>query len=145
MGNDGDLYKYIDTWDGNTLFTYITISIFILWYMNKKNIDLKVTIIIIGFVLSYLNYRSITTLDTKQDIINLKKNMINPHLQSTSEKEDIINFIYSIQELYIYNPYNMKRCLNILITFLNYINYHLSIKKQYIKTINIWKQIKDQQ
>ena len=104
MGNDGDLYKYIDTWDGNTLFTYITISIFILWYMNKKNIDLKVTIIIIGFVLSYLNYRSITTLDTKQDIINLKKNIIKPRLQTTSEKENIINFIYSIQELYIYNP-----------------------------------------
>ena len=106
------LYKYIDTWDGDTLFKYITISLFMLWYLSKKNIDLRVIIIIIGFVISYLNHRSITQLDTKQDIYNLKKNMIKPQLEDVSEKENIINFVYSIQDLYIYNPQQYEEMIN---------------------------------
>ena len=128
-----ELHKYIDTWDGDTLFIYITISLFILWFMSKKNIDLKVTVIVISFIISYLNYRSITTVDTKKDIINLKKNMIKPQLNKTSEKENIINFIYSIQELYIYNPLQYENMINHIDNFFKL--YKLSfINKQTVHT-----------
>jgi hypothetical protein len=104
--------------------------------MSKKNIDLKVIIIVIGFVISYLNHRSITTIDTKQDIINLKKNIIKPTLHKTSEKENIINFIYSIQELYIYNPQQyeiMIKHINIFfklykLSFINKKTVHVNYK-----------------
>lgn len=128
-----DLYKYIDKWDGNTLFIYITISIFILWYLSKKNIDLIVIVLIIGFIISYLNHKSTTSFDTEKDIINLKKNIIKPQLSNPSEKEDIINFIYSIQELYIYNPLQYEEMIKYIDNFFKL--YRLSfINKQTVHT-----------
>lgn len=116
MGGD-DLYKYIDTWNGNTLFIYITISLFILWYMSKKNIDLKVTVIVITFIISYLNHHSITTIDTEKDIQNLKKEFIKPQLLNTSEKNVVIDFVYSIQDIYIYNPLQYENMIKYIDNF----------------------------
>jgi uncharacterized membrane protein YeiB len=117
-----DLYKYIDTWDGNRLFTYIVIAIFILWIFSKVQLDTNMYIgmVVVLFVLSYLNNRSMVLSDTDKENTKIKKDMINPKLDDSNERTDIIDFLFSIQNLYAYNPLQYNEMVNNINKFFEY-------------------------
>jgi len=100
-----DLYKYIDTWDGKTIFIYSVLLILILWYFSNRTINLNILfgLIIAVFVISYLNHRSITELDTDKDILKTKTEIIKPTINDNVHR-NVIDFLFSIQDYYRYNP-----------------------------------------
>lgn len=101
-----ELYKYIDTWDGKMLFTYISIFLFVLWYFSTKKIgtNFLVSLIVAAFVINYFNHKTITSVDSKKDIIKLKKEHIKPKTKNGFKHHDVVNFLFSVQDLYHYNP-----------------------------------------
>lgn len=107
----GELYEYIDTWDGKMVFTYIVIFIFVVWFFSKKNIGINILvgILVASFIISYLNHKSMANTDTKQEILNIKKDSIKPKTTKGFKHNDIINFLFSIQDLYRYNPLQYEK------------------------------------
>lgn len=102
-----DLYKHIDSWDGTRLYTYVVVFIVVLWFFSTKNININLLfgLIIAGFIINYMNQRTINANDTYKDNMNIKKEAIKPKLSDESNtQEDIVNFFFSIQDLYYYNP-----------------------------------------
>lgn len=96
----------IDNIDNKTLFYYIVIIILILFIISK--IDVKLNIIL-GFFISiiiiyYLYFKNEKSIIQHTQEINNKIYNINPKSQNITKNEDIVNYIFSIQDLYIYNP-----------------------------------------
>lgn len=103
----GELYEYIDSWNGQKVFIYVVVFLFILWFISRQNLGINVLIaMIIGaFVINYMNHRSVKTNDTQEDIKNIKIDAIEPKISNdTKKQDDIINFLFSIQDMYVYNP-----------------------------------------
>lgn len=122
-----DLHKYIDTWNGQRLYLYIVVLIFVLWYFSKQNIGLNVLIaMIIGaFIISYLNNRSITSTDTEDEIQKIKLENIKPNItKNTIEHKDITDFLFSIQDMYVYNPLQYEEMIKFINIF--YEKYNMS-------------------
>ena len=108
----GELYEYIDKWDDISIFTYITIFLSVLWFFRKKELGVNILIaIIIGwFIINYLNHRSITTIDTKEKNEAIKKEKIVPELTDEAQSHiDIVDLLFSIQDMYIYNPQQYEK------------------------------------
>jgi hypothetical protein len=100
------LFVYIDEWGGDRLFIYLLILLVIIWVMSKHNVTLgfAVALGIAYFVISYMNHRSKTMADTQQDIVNIKESHITPKPKETTlEQDDVRNFLFSVQDLRVYN------------------------------------------
>lgn len=122
-----DLYKYIDTWNGERIYLYVAVFIFILWVFSKKEYGTNILIgIIVGtFVVAYLNNRSITSTDTLDEIQKIKRDNINPKLNNQAEKHNhVVNILFSIQDLYVYNPQQYEEMIRYVNQF--YDMYQLS-------------------
>ncbi len=115
----GELYEYIDTFDGDRVFIYCVIFILILFFFIKISIGLNILVaIIIGaFIISYLNHRFITNSYTQDKIVNIKKDAITPELFTESkERPDIVAFLFSIQDVYANNPLQYAE----MVKYINY-------------------------
>lgn len=100
------LFVYIDEWGGDRLFIYLLILLIIIWVMSKHNVTLgfAVALGIAYFTISYMNHRSKTMTDTQQDIVNIKEDHITPKPKPTTlEQPDVRNFLFSVQDLRVYN------------------------------------------
>lgn len=103
----GELYEYIDSWNGQTLFIYIVIvfAIVIMFYKTKIQNNVYIGIFLAIFVISYLNNRAIVAADTDSDIKKIKKDSIQPKLNDEAiTHENLLSMIFSIQDIYAYNP-----------------------------------------
>src|SRR5579872_42091 len=102
-----ELYLHVDSWDGERLFIYVVVFILIIWLFTKcdMGINILIGIIIAVFVISYLNNRFITTTSTLEELQTIKKNIIKPKLNDDAQEQmPIVDFTFSIQDLYAYNP-----------------------------------------
>lgn len=115
----GQLHEYIDTWNGHHTFIYVTVLIFVLWIFYKRDykINVLIAILVAYFIISYLNHKSITTADTLEDIFKKKKKSIKPEATETFEQENVINFLFSIQDLYKYNPQQYEHMIDNINSF----------------------------
>jgi hypothetical protein len=103
----GDLYQYIDSWDGQRVFIYVVIFLVIFWFISRQNLGIStlIAIIIGAFAINYMNFRSIKNSDTQEDIKKIKEDAIVPKVsEDTKEQNDIINFLFSIQDMFSYSP-----------------------------------------
>lgn len=102
-----ELYRYVDSWDGERLFIYVVVIILIIWLFTKcdMGINILIGLIVAIFVISYLNNRFITTTSTLEELQTIKKNIIKPKLNDDAQEQmPIVDFTFSIQDLYAYNP-----------------------------------------
>jgi hypothetical protein len=111
---DDKIYTYIDDWDGNTLFTYIVILLLTIFICKKFKVSINIFIpILIGwFIISYLNHQSITDDETQEEILKLKEKTINNKLPKIVKNDDVINYLFSIQDIYQYNPQTYENMNN---------------------------------
>jgi hypothetical protein len=103
----GELYEYIDSWDGPTLFVYLVIIFFIILFFCKSSaqINFLIGIIIAAFVISYLNNRAIVAADTDADIKKIKQDSLVPKLNKEAiEHDNLLSMLFSVQDIYQYNP-----------------------------------------
>jgi hypothetical protein len=116
---DGTLLSTINI---NTLFWYITIFVIILFIFSKLNIGLNNILgVIVGLLIIlylYTDYKRIEHDD--QIIYEEKKKSIFPTPIRSMKYKDIVNYLYSIQDFYKYNP-------EAYIEFINNIDYFFLI------------------
>ena len=112
-----ELYEFIDKWDGKSIFMYVVLFIIIIWLCTRQKMGTNIIIgLLIGFfTINYLNHKSIISADTIEDIQKIKKESIKPSLKDQTNK-DVIDFLFSIQDLYTYNPQQYE----IMIQSINY-------------------------
>ena len=101
-----NLYEYVNEIDGSLFFYYIII--FLIFYIFFKNYEIKLNVIV-GMIFAFLCiiYINEKNKKTKNDDVNLrqkKAKIIEPEVKKLKKYNDIIDFLFSIQDLYIYNP-----------------------------------------
>ena len=98
--------KIINKVDKVTLFWYIIIFIFVLLIFSNMNIGLNILVgMIVALGILFVLYNDYSTVQNNaKELFNQKVNLIYPHPKKTIEHNDLINFLFSIQDLYIYNP-----------------------------------------
>ncbi len=100
------IFSLIDSFDNKSLFFYIGIILLLILYFRNKIIGLNI-ILALAFgviIILYLNdaktFRN--ELEKKQQAHKLS--MIKPPPKKIADKNDIIDLLFSIQDLYPYNP-----------------------------------------
>lgn len=122
-----ELYKHIDKWDGGRTYLYAVIFVLILWFFSKKTIGINILVAIIvgGFVINYLNNKTQIMMDTQKDILDTKISTIQPKInEETKKQRPIIDVMFSIQDMYSYNPLQYEEAIRNINQF--YDKYKLS-------------------
>jgi len=103
---DLGFYKTIKNINNKTLAKYIFIIIIILFFFRKIDIKLNVflSIFIAIIIIYYLHDKNITNLSDAKIEKDLKLKHIEPKPIKFKDFNDIIDFFFSIQDFYDYNP-----------------------------------------
>ena len=100
------IYNKIKNLDKKTIFKYIFIIVVLYVYFKNKNIGLNVLLglAIAIIVIWYLNDRDVTDVYDEQSEKQTKIENIKPEPTDMKERDDMLDFLYSIQDMYEYNP-----------------------------------------
>lgn len=100
------IYSTIESTNNSRLFIYITILLFFIFYFRDTFVGLNVILsIFLGVVIIlYLNERNKVSHDVEDKRKELKLNSIIPKPQKIQYDNDLIDFLFSIQDFYQYNP-----------------------------------------
>ena len=140
----GEIYEYLNKSDGKRVFLYVVVFIIILWFFSKQKLGINILIaIIVGvFVINYLNFNFVETADTLEDILKIKKNAILPLTDETQEHKNIIDFLFSIQDLYAYCPQQFIEMVNNINYFYSYYKMTFVDPKTSFLNYTMMKQLK---
>lgn len=117
------LYVYIDEWGSNRLFLYLLLLVVIIWILSYRNIKLNLVVALFAtyFIVSYLNHSTKVSNNTLQDIVNIKEDSIEPKPKKTTlEQSDVRNFLFSIQDLRVYNAQAYEEMIYTIDDFFEY-------------------------
>lgn len=102
------IYTFVDSLDNKTLFLYIFIAIIIIGIISKFSITLNIFfgLIIATIVIMFLYEQKTHSKTLHETQVNEKLKTIKPEAPMLTEKKDeqLIDFLFSIQDFYIYNP-----------------------------------------
>jgi hypothetical protein len=116
----------LDNISNKTLFNYIIISITILCFFKTKDIKIN---FIFGFcicmiIIYYINNKTKQKKEKNDKILEEKTKIILPTPKNSNQYEEILNYLYSIQDFYIYNPQSYIEFIDNLDIFFD--NYEVS-------------------
>lgn len=101
-----NLYEYINEIDKSSIFFFVIV--FLIFVIFFKNYELKINSIVgIFFAFFYIIYMNEKNKKTKNDDIYLRQKkaiVIEPEVKKLNKYDDVIDFLFSIQDFYIYNP-----------------------------------------
>lgn len=99
-------YEFIETFDNKSAFTYVVILIISLFIFSKYTIELNImlALIISTIVIIYLNQKNIAAAVSAKEKDDLKYDTITPNPKNISKGSDVIDFLFSVQDFYVYNP-----------------------------------------
>jgi hypothetical protein len=115
-------YKEIDSTDRNTLFTYFIIIIVCIFIARLINIDNSVflTLFVGILIIFYMNYKKQDKKEEIETIMKKKNKKIRPQGEIINKYDTIIDFLFSIQDMYIYNPPAYEELVDNIEEFLKY-------------------------
>jgi len=92
--------------DNKTLFFFVVAMIFIIYAFSKINIELNIIFgtLIAGAVIYFIYMYRSEEKQNEDKINTYKKTLIVPHSEIISQYDDIAQYLFSIQDFYIYNP-----------------------------------------
>ena len=96
----------INTYNDETIYIYSAIIFFSMVYFSRYNIGINVVfgffigIIIINIILK----QNIDKDENRKKDLETKISVIKPKLNTLQKRDDIVDYLFSIQELYYYNP-----------------------------------------
>lgn len=102
-----ELYRFIDEWDGNTMYRYIVIALIVIFTATRIGgtpVSFLIGLISAYQILNYLNNREMMSSSSMVDLYKKKVNTITPKLNRTVAYEAVTNLIFTIQDMYRYNP-----------------------------------------
>jgi len=109
-----NFYTKLNNLNGKELFKFIVMFILVLSFFNKLNITLSMFVgILIGSVIVYYNYSKYEANKSTEDnlIISKHQNIHPTPIEDIKNYPDIIDFIFSIQEMRIYAPQNWEEMI----------------------------------
>lgn len=100
------IYPIIDGITDQRTFLYVCIILFAILYFRHVEIKLNIFLaLIIGLIVVWYMYdKNYIELDTEKREMEEELNNIIPHPKNFEGRNDIIDFFFSIQDLYYYNP-----------------------------------------
>lgn len=100
------VYKFIESIGNKPLFKYILIIIAFLFFFKNRNIGLNIilALFLACLVIFYLYEQSEFLLNTEEKEYEAKFNNIKPKSDRIINRKNYIDFFFSIQDLYVYNP-----------------------------------------
>ena len=112
-----NLYEYIDDIDRSSFFFYIIIFlIFIIFFKNYEiGINIIVCIFFYFLLVLFINEKKKKIKKENMETKQKKINSLEPEVKNLVKYNEIIDFLFSIQDLYIYNPQayeEMHNCIN---------------------------------
>lgn len=114
------LYKIVEDIDNKSLFLYIAMMLFSLYYFMK--IDIRLNIILAIFigtvVVAYVNEKRKTGLQIEEEQMEKKLEEIKPAPQYFENHKDIIDFLFSVQDYYNFNPEAYEECIDNMDAFM---------------------------
>lgn len=116
------VYNFIESLDKKTLFNYIVICLIIYLYFRDVSIGLNIIIVIFScyIAITFLHEKQTNLLELESEQMKKKLDSIRPKLETSysfEDKKDIVDFIYSVQDLYVYNPETYEEFIDNLNTF----------------------------
>jgi len=112
-----ELYRFIDEWEGNTMYRYIVITLIVIFVATRIGgtpVSFLIGMITAHQILNYLNNREIMSNVSTNDLYKKKVDAIVPKLNRTVAYEAVTHIIFTIQDLYRYNPlafYEMNKLI----------------------------------
>lgn len=99
-------FTFLESLDNFTLFGYILIMLFFLFIFQNSNVGLNVFLaLILGSIAVYYFYdRKNKVAEQEEEIYKKKLDTIRPNPKNFEDRRDIIDFLFTIQDLYPYNP-----------------------------------------
>lgn len=123
-----NFYTKINELNGGALFNYIVIFILVLAFFNRLNVTLSMFVgILIGSVIVYYNYsKDEAKKNTAEELIITKQENIHPQpTEYIKDYPDLIDFIFSIQDMRIYAPQNWEE---MILNINSFIHLHMDVK-----------------
>jgi hypothetical protein len=132
--------------DDKSKFNFFIITILLLVFINKINIKPKhiIALIVSFFIIYYIKNEEKNSLNNESLIQNEKKNLIVPKIDKIKNYKDILNFVFSIQDLSKYNPQTYEEFIINLELFLQIYENTKVDEKFFTQYYHIAKQVKDE-
>jgi hypothetical protein len=139
------VFRNFENSDNPTLFKYIFIIIIFLAIFQQLFVGLNIVfgLSIAVIIVIYMNSKKQYDTELKNNILKLKKDYIRPQPQRLQDYDELVDFVYSIQDFYIYNPQSYENMIdeidNFLVLYeeskdiesLSGINYGLALKARH--------------
>jgi hypothetical protein len=102
------------------LFNYLVIAIILLWIFKQLDISLGILLglVITYYIVLYINNNYQNDTKYKKDLIAEKYDQIRPKTKKIQNYDDIVDFLFSIQDIYVYNPAVYENIVDSIESFL---------------------------
>ncbi len=109
----------IDKLDNKTIFWYSIVFCIILLFFSKFTVGLNIVFgFFIGFIIIlYLYYNHMKLKEEQNKIILNERQILTPQPDNAMKYNNIVDFLFSIQDLYIYNPQAYEDMIEIIDQF----------------------------
>lgn len=108
------IYTSLKSLNAETTFKYMCIIIAMISLFKTKTVGLNVVVGLAFAVLivSYIHEKDVQSNQLKDTEKETKVKAIKPEPKNFKDKDDIINFFFSVQDLYQYNPQAYEECVD---------------------------------
>lgn len=134
-------YTFIDAFNNNEIFRNILIIIAFILFFLQISVELNIILglIMACFLILYLKEKDDIKIQTEERENDTKLSFIKPHLEKINKEKDkdFIDFIFSVQDFYVYNPQAYEEFIDNLDSFFElrelvfndetFINYYFQI------------------
>lgn len=114
------LYTTLESLDRERIFFYAGIIIFAIFFFRDKTIGLNVilALVLAVVVISYFYEKSEVSTEIEEKQQEVKLDAIHPPTKNFGDKDDIIDFFFSVQDFYHYNPQTYEDTVDLVDIFL---------------------------
>jgi hypothetical protein len=139
------LYKIIEKLEAETYFKYMAIGIVTIFFTGLIEINLNIflALLISAIIIIYLEERRLTEAETLERQHEVKLDTIKPIPKKFSPYYDVVDFFFSIQDFYAYNPPVYEEIIDNVDNFFTLyenIKKDISVPEQYFKLAENKKQ-----
>jgi hypothetical protein len=112
-------YSLLESFNNQQLFRNIVITIIFIFFFMKMNIGLNILLgLFFAFVcVIYLYEKETTTAQIEKEQYQRELESIKPEPQKIRDNKDIIDFLFSVQDFYVFNPQAYEEMIDNLDAF----------------------------
>lgn len=113
------IYTFIESIENKSLFKYLVIGIGLLYLFMGIRIGLNIVMaLVLGvLIMMYLNERDVVAHVTGNVQDEIKYETIKPEIIGVGRDSDLVDFLFTVQDFYVYNPQAYEEMINNLKSF----------------------------